>query len=222
MNKERLFWDKEYEIAARIWGDRPSELAIIAVKYLKSHQLEDKYLSVIDIGCGYGRDCLYLARNLNCCIFGIDLSQKAIDILKNSTVDPSTKAIQFKCCNFMDLDQCKYDIVFASNLYQILQRKQREELRKKAANLLKPQGLLFLNSLSTNDPEEYGKGEPCPDEQHSFINKKYLHFCTREDMEEDFQFLSIKELYEHEYDEPRAQGEMHHHISWILLAEREG
>lgn len=173
MNKERLFWDKEYENYLRIWGDRPSELAIIAVKYLKSHQLEDKYLSVLDICCGYGRDCLYLARHLNCCI------------------------------------------VFASNLYQILQRKQREELRKKVANLLKPQGLLFLNSLSTNDPEEYGKGEPCPDEQHSFINKKYLHFCTREDMEEDFQFLSIKELYEHEYDEPGAQGETHHHISWI-------
>ncbi len=90
MNKERLFWDKEYENYLRIWGDRPSELAIIVVKYLKSHQLEDKYLSVLDIGRGYGRDCLYLARYLNCCIFGIDTSQKAIDILKNSTVDPST------------------------------------------------------------------------------------------------------------------------------------
>ncbi len=218
MNKERLFWDKEYENYLRIWGDRPSELAIIAVRYLKSHQLEDKYLSVLDIGCGYGRDCLYLARHLNCCIFGIDISQNAIDILKNSTVDPSTKAIQFKCCDFRDIDQCKYDIVFASNLYQILQRKQREEFRIKVADILKPGGLLFLNNLSTNDPEEYGKGEPCPDERNSFINNKYLHFCTKEELEEDFQFLSIKELYEHRYDELRAHGETHHHISWILIA----
>ena len=77
MNKYRLFWDKEYENYLRIWGDRPRELAIIAVKYLISHQLDDKYLSVLDIGCGYGRDCLYLARHLNCCIFGIDTSQMA-------------------------------------------------------------------------------------------------------------------------------------------------
>lgn len=116
-------------------------------------------------------------------------------------------------------DQCKYDVVFVSNLYQILQRKQRKELRKKIANILKPEGLLFLNTLSLNDPEEYGKGEPCPDEHHSFINNKYLHFCTQEELKEDFQFLSIKELYEHEYDEPRAQGETHHHISWMLIAE---
>jgi SAM-dependent methyltransferase len=218
MNKEMLFWEKEYENCLRIWGDRPSELAIIAVKYLKSHQLEDKNLSVLDIGCGYGRDCLYLAKHLNCSVFGIDTSQKAIEILKNSTVDPSIKAIQSVCCDFMDIDQSKYNIVFVSNLYQILQRKQREELRKKIGDILKPEGLLFLNNLSTNDPEEYGKGEPCPDEPHSFINKKYLHFCTKEELEEEFQFLSIKKLYKHAYDEPRAQGETHHHISWILIA----
>ncbi len=42
--------------------------------------------------------------------------------------------------------------------------------------------------------------------------------CTKEELEEDFQFLSIKELYEHRYDEPRAHGETHHHISWTLIA----
>lgn len=219
MYKERLFWDKEYENCPRIWGDRPSELAIIAVTYLKNCRLCDKYISIVDIGCGYGRDCLYLAKHLGCNVFGIDTSRKAIELLKSSTIDPYTNIIQFNCCSFMDIGQDKYDIVFISNLYQILQRKQREELRKKIADLIKPGGLLFINTLSTNDPEEYGKGEIWPDEQHSFINEKYLHFCTREELEDDFQFLSIKELYEYEYDEPRIHCEMHHHISWILIAE---
>ncbi len=221
MNKEKHFWEKEYKNNLRIWGDRPSELSVIAVKYLKSHLSGEKYLRILDIGCGYGRDCLYLAKHLDYCVFGIDTSQKAIEILKNSIVDPYTKAIQFKCCDFMDLEG-KYDTVFASNLYQILQKRQREELRKKIACILKPRGLLFLNNLSTNDPEEYGKGEPCRDEQNSFINSKYLHFCTREELERDFRFLSIKELYEHRYDEPRAGGNTHHHISWILIAEEAG
>ena len=212
------FWDKEYENNLHIWGYSPSELAIIAVRYLKSCRSGDKNLSILDIGCGYGRDCIYLAKHLDCCVFGIDTSQKAIEILKNSIADPYTKKIRFECCDFMDIDPDKYDIVFASNLHQILQRSQREEFRIKVAELLKPGGLLFLNNLSTNDPEEYGKGEPCPDECNSVINNKYLHFCTKEELEEDFQFLSIKELYEHRYDEPRAHGETHHHISWILIA----
>ncbi|MCZ7382954.1 MAG: class I SAM-dependent methyltransferase [Candidatus Methanoperedens sp.] len=216
---ESLFWDKEYESNMRIWGDRPSELALIAVKYLQNHRLNDKFLSILDIGCGYGRDCLYLAKHLNCCVLGIDTSQKALEILAKSLVGPCVKAVQFRCCNFMDMDNCKYDIVFASNLYQILHRKQREELRKKITNLLKPQGLLFLNNLSVNDPEEYGKGELCPDEPNSFKGEKYLHFCTREELEEDFRFLTIQELYEHKYDEPRVQGKTHHHISWILIGE---
>ncbi len=217
-----MFWDKEYETSSCIWGDGPSELAVITVKYLQNHRLNKKFLNIVDIGCGYGRDCLYLAKNLNCRVFGIDTSRKAIEILKNSIAEPYAEAIEFKCCSFRDLDQCKYDVAFASNLYQILQGRQREELREKIANLLKPEGLLFLSNLSTNDPEEYGKGEPCPDEPHSFINNKYLHFCTKEELEEDFRFLSIKELYEHEYDEPRAQGKAHHHISWILIAENTG
>lgn len=217
-----MFWDKEYESYSRIWGDRPSELATVTVKYLQNNRLNDKFLSILDIGCGYGRDCLYLAKILNCSVFGIDTSQNAIGKFKNFYEEPYTKAIQFRCCDFMDLDQCKYDIVIASNLYQILHRKKREEFRKKINSLLKSEGLLILNNLSISDPEEYGRGKPCPDENNSFKNSKYLHFCTKEELEEDFKFLSIKELYEHEYHEPRAQGKTHHHISWILIAKQEG
>jgi SAM-dependent methyltransferase len=219
MNNESLFWDNEYESNLRIWGDRPSELAIITVEYLKSHQFNDKYLSILDIGCGYGRDSLYLAKRLNCCVLGIDTSQKAIEIATNSLNDQFTKLVQFKCCNFTELSQDKYDIVHVSNLYQILHGDQRDALRKKINKILKPQGLLFLNNLSTNDPEEYGKGEPCPDEKHSFKGEKYLHFCNKDELESNFQFISIKELYEHEYYEPRTQGATHHHISWIFIGE---
>jgi 2-polyprenyl-3-methyl-5-hydroxy-6-metoxy-1,4-benzoquinol methylase len=219
MNEKKLFWDNEYENNLRIWGDRPSELALITLKYLKSHQLNEKYLSILDIGCGYGRDSFYLAKQLNCSILGIDISQKAIEISTNSLNDQSSKVVQFKCCHFNELSQDKYDIVFVSNLYQLLQRDEREDLRKKIANILKPQGLLFLNNLSTNDPEEYGKGKPCPNEKHSFKGEKYLHFCNREELIRDFQFISIKELFEHEYAEFRVHGVTHHHISWILIGE---
>ena len=84
---------------------------------------------------------------------------------------------------------------------------------------LKPGGLLFLSTLSVRDPEHYGKGSPVPGEPNSFVDKVYLHLFAREELMHDFGFLEIKELYEHEYAEPRATGEAHHHILWILNGE---
>jgi len=84
--------------------------------------------------------------------------------------------------------------------------------------VLKPNGLLFLSTLSTRDPEHSEKGTPISGEINSFVDNVYLHLCERSELEEDFSFLKIEELYEHEYFEPRATGETHHHISWILVS----
>jgi len=91
----KMFWDKMYKGNNRIWGEEPSELAVFAVYYLKTLELNDKILSILD-------------------------------------------------------------------------------------------------------------------------------FCTRNELGNEFNFLKIKELYEHEYYEPHSTGEVHHHISWILIGESAG
>ena len=113
-----------------------------------------------------------------------------------------------------------FDVVFASNLYQLLRPPERAGLRRALGALLAPAGLLFLSTLSTNDPQHYGEGEPVPGERDSFTRPVYLHFCREEELREDFSFLSVEELREHEYDEPHADGSVHHHVSWILVARR--
>ena len=71
-----------------------------------------------------------------------------------------------------------------------------------------------------SDPEHYGKGTPHPSESNSFYDKMHLHFCTREELSEDFWFLKIESLHEHEYFESRSQGETHHHVLWILIGKQ--
>ena len=56
----------------------------------------------------------------------------------------------------------------------------------------------------------------------SNIDKVYLHFCTRNELGNEFYFLEIKELCEHEYYEPHFTGEVHHHISWIQIGKSAG
>ncbi|MBU3966542.1 MAG: class I SAM-dependent methyltransferase [Euryarchaeota archaeon] len=222
VEEKSMSWDNEYKNFGNVWGERPSELAITAVKYLQKNRSNNMILSILDIGCGYGRDAFYFLDNIRCRILGIDISEKAIDIATNAAFKAQKEDVKIQCCNFTKLKEGKYDIVFISNLYQLLKKNEREELRKTVMRTLKPNGLLFLGTLSERDPEHYGKGTPVPGESNSFQEKVYLHFCTKKELVEDFTFLNIKELYKHEYCEPRVTGEIHHHISWILIGEYVG
>ena len=60
-----------------MWGDGPSELARLAVARLGPYASPE--LSILDVGCGYGRDTRYLAAELGCHALGIDGSPAAIE-----------------------------------------------------------------------------------------------------------------------------------------------
>jgi hypothetical protein len=110
----------------------------------------------------------------------------------------------------------KYDVVFASNLYQLLRLDERTKLREAVKLCLKTDGTLFISTLSINDPQHYGIGTRIDSDINSFQDEKFLHFCTQDEIERDFCFLRINELSEQEYYEHRSTGETHHHISWML------
>ena len=215
-----MFWDNVYSNNGQVWGDKPSELALAAVGYLQKHKLSREPVNVLDIGCGYGRDAFYLANNLRCAVLGIDISEKAVEIASKAVPETHKEKVRFLQCNFAELEHEKYDIVFASHLYHLLKSDERKKLRRTMMRMLKPKGLLFLSTLSVKDPEHSGKGDLVPGEPNSFHDKTYLHLCTRDELLDDFDFLYVKEMYEHEFDEPRATGETHHHISWILAGEQ--
>jgi len=214
-----MFWDKVYDKSGRVWGDKPSELALATAGYLQKQRLSKQPLAVLDIGCGYGRDALYLANNFRCAILGVDVSEKAIEIATGAVPHEQKARVRFQKSDFAELDHEKYDVVFASHLYHLLKDDERKKLRRIIMRTLKPNGLLFLSTLSVKDPEHYGKGDPVPGEANSFHDKTYLHFCTKEELIGDFDFLYMKEIYEHEFYETRATGETHHHVSWILAGE---
>ena len=112
--------------------------------------------------------------------------------------------------------------MLASNVYHVLDTAKRQQLGQAMAERLRPGGLLFLNALSVADPQHYGKGEPVPDDPNSFMDSRYLHFCTREELQEAFGHLAIEELYELAYREPLAEGGFHDHVSWVLIARANG
>jgi len=213
-----MFWEKKYEDEKYMWGEGPSELGKITLNYLRKNKLVDEKLKILDLGCGYGRDSFHLAKNINCNVTGIDASEKAINLAKNTLEKIKLKNVKFIKCKFEEVEG-EYDIIFLSNFYQILKKNERRMIREKLKTILANLGLLFLSTLSVNDPEHFGKGKPIAGESNSYILGTYAHFCTKNELLGDFHFLEIKELFEFEYFEPRSNGVTHHHKSWILIGQ---
>jgi SAM-dependent methyltransferase len=213
-------WDTDYQRDKRLWGDQPSELASFAVAYLEQFGPPARTLNILDIGCGYGRDVFYLSRQIRCRILGIDISPEAVRMATEASVNDDSGNIIFECRDYAQIETGSYNILFISNLYHLLKPDQRSKLREAVSRILPAGGLIFLGTLSVNDPEHYGLGRAVTGEENSFIDEKYLHLCTREELERDFGFLTVRQLIEREYDEPRATGRAHHHISWFLAGQK--
>ena len=214
-----MSWDEQYGEMGQVWGEGPGELALYLAANRRRLGLPEGPVDILDIGCGYGRDAVYLAGSIPGRVLGIDPSAKAIAMARDLAGSEPGREVEFRCCDFGDLAGSDCDVVFTSNLYHILRPEERWRLCEVVRGVLRPGGLLLLSAHSVNDPEHYGKGEPVEGEAGSFVGSRYVHLFTREELEADFDFIEIDELFEHEYEEPRADR-AHHHVAWILAGRR--
>jgi len=212
-----MSWDAEYHKYKQIWGEQPSELALEASKRLVRHK--GRSLRVLDIGCGYGRDTIFVAKSLGFRVLGIDVSEKAIEMAKENAVKAEARQAEFKVTDFRELSSY-FDIVLVSNLYHLLPPEGRRDLAEHAVRLLGPEGTLYLNAISVHDGEHYGVGTPVPGEENTWVDGKYMHLSTEAELRGAFPALKITELYEHEYEEPHPGARTHHHKAWILAAHK--
>jgi SAM-dependent methyltransferase len=236
------YWDERYRRDGKIWGDGPSELARLAVARLSF--AAGRGFDLLDVGCGYGRDSLYLAQELGCRVLGIDPSPVAVATARRgrrgdldvefeaadpatfATADPATFATARPPGDGGDAGGAarpdRYDVVYASNVYHLLPPAGRRAFAAAVTALTRPGGLFLLSTLSPRDPQHYAKGAPVAGEERSWIEHCYLHFCTADELEAEFADLELLDLEERSYEERHADGRLHHHTSWFMEARRQG
>jgi len=206
----------------KTWLDGPSELGIAALHYLAQEDKERAGVSILDIGCGNGRDAFYLADHIDARIIGIDTDEEKITQAQRLTKQKKAKNIDFQVADILMFDHEHFDVLFCSGVYHFLRMNERMVFREKVRRLLKPDGLLFLSTLSVGDLYYYRNGRAVSDESNSFLYKLsasetvFLHFCTQEEIVEEFSFLSIKDLYEEREYDPVVKGPINY-IPWILI-----
>ena len=154
---ERLeYWNKYYD--KRKYPDNPSDFAKFCLEYLDHW----KEVTLLDIGCGNGRDSYFFAYNgLN--VIGVDNS----DIVQSLKVRDNVKFFQ---SDVSSLANQKVDYVYARFFLHAITQEEEDILFKWIAENLNKGGLFLSESRTIND-ELYNKPS---DHYRRFLDKDAL------------------------------------------------
>jgi tellurite methyltransferase len=223
MDDETARWERIYSAEGKRWGTEPGELARVAVARLNEERTgaaTSRPLRILDVGCGYGRDSVYMARELEAAVVGIDPAAKAIELACG--LAPAGLALEYRRAVIDDVDDGPFDAVFTANTYHVLRPPARLTLARRVPGLLADGGFFFLSTLAVGDPQHYGRGWTVAGDEESWLDSEtYLHFSSEAALEREFRDLHIERLARHQFDEPHAGGTAHRHVHLLMIARKE-
>jgi cyclopropane fatty-acyl-phospholipid synthase-like methyltransferase len=194
--------------------DKISKVASVVLTFLQERLIKSNQYTFLDIGCGDGRDIDFIASNLdNLIVRGIDISLKSVQ--SAIALNLKKEYVKFECMDWKDLDDTPYDIVYSSGLYHFFNITDRITFISKIKKILNPHGYFFLSTLSSNDTQYYGKGQPLENDPNSFQNQFFLHFCSEDEIRDDFKFLKIVDLFE--FFHKNYDKDIDYHTMWLLI-----
>jgi len=162
----------------------PLDFTLKALKYLSAIP----HCSILDVGCGDGRDSLHFAEN-GLKVTAIDFSDEAIGRVK-----AADKGIDARVMDIleMDFEDAEFDAVYAHLSIQYFDDATTDQVIANIKRMLKPGGYFFIKCKSVEDPL-FGQGEKVG--ENMFKRKYVRHFFTEEYMREklkDFQILELQ------------------------------
>jgi len=97
---------------------------------------------ILDVGCGLGASCIYLAKNYNAEVTGITISPVQVKMANEAAVSEKAHARFF----LMDAEEMKFDLLFDViwSVESIAHFPRREKFFAAATRLLKPNGTLAI------------------------------------------------------------------------------
>ena len=132
-------WEEYYQKNKNNFCKEADPLLIAEIKNLPSH-----FSSILDLGCGFGANSLFLARQ-GWRVVAVDISKTAIQKLREQTKQNNLSLIfsQADAANFSS--QEKFDLVLICDLH--LPTKHRKKMLQNVVQLLKKKGMLLYFSL---------------------------------------------------------------------------
>lgn len=174
------YWDKYYKRNGT--NELISDCSTFAAFCLDNFFV-DPGMTIIELGCGNGRDAVYFAQNelkvvaLDQSITGVKIAKKRLDVAKSHYLDTVS-------ADFVKMDYAKYthvDAFYSRFTIHSISSDDEAKLLPKIFHALNSGGLFCIEVRTTSDPL-YGIGENCGDNTFStdhrrrFVNSdKFLH-----------------------------------------------
>lgn len=159
MPKKKNFWNAQYKKPTHLaLSDEPAEDFVKFTRWLEREQGR-KFLNVtaqaLDLGCGNGRNLIYLAQTYGMRGLGYDSSAEAIHQAQQAATATINRSggmsqLMFAVRNLTDpipLPDASITLALDMMSSHVLLRKEREFLRSEILRTLRPNGFLFFKSF---------------------------------------------------------------------------
>ena len=187
-NMDREYWNEFYKK-----GLAKKEPTLFA-QYVSEKYLE-KGKTVLELGCGNGRDSLYFAQK-DLDVIAIDGADQVIEKLKVENCNNKVKFIQDDFVTTNIYKKEKIDYVYSRFTLHAITEEQENILLKNVYNGLEAGGDFFIEVRSVKD-DLYGKGENVGRNAY-FYNNHYRRFLIINELEEKLQKTGFTILYSEE------------------------
>lgn len=98
--------------------------------------------SVLDLGCGYGYNCMNFIKRGASKVVGVDISKKMLEVANKESVNENIKYINMSMTDILQLND-KFDFVYSSLAFHYIE--DFEELIRSIFHLLNPEGHLLYS-----------------------------------------------------------------------------
>lgn len=182
------FWNVFYKKKMAL--SKPSNFAIFVKKFLKNYTS-----TIIDVGCGNGRDLFYFKKNKYDTI-GIDLSKNAVSLIKKRLKNTKDKKkiihSDFSLFDYKKKIKTKFSIYSRFTWHTINEKS--EGLLIKKISKIKNLEYIFIETRSDKDElcgvgKKISKNEFVTDHYRRFINKNNLV----KKIKKNFKIIYLKE-----------------------------
>jgi SAM-dependent methyltransferase len=204
-------FDDVYRTRAAFYGDQPSPSLAL---YLQKYSVQGGGAG-LDLGCGQGRNTLYLAR-MGFAMVGVDDSAEAIarlteqaDLQKLDVVGQVADMAQ------VSIEPNRYNLIVANTSLDHLTAAQGERLAQAMIAGLAPGGYLFVSVFMVNDPGCDAQGREAS-ETASYVK----HYYRQDELKQQFAELNLL-AYQEEYALDVGHGKPHYHGIARLFARRD-
>lgn len=206
------FWRKDAAFQPD-WR-QPTKVVENVVFEMKKRGMSD----VLEVGCGRGRNCLYLARE-GLSVTGVDFSYRDLSVFKKYATALSLRArIVQADVSELPFRGATFDVVLFLHVLTFVRERARSCAAEEASRVLRGGGLVVAIERSQRDPL-YQKGEQL--EKDTFAYEGVIHhFFSREELEQLFSPLRVAALRE-SLKIDTVHGPHHLHGMWYCVALKE-